>query len=140
MAKKTAEAHLVQYINRVVDVPVDKEPRDAEDSGSSCRKCYSDVEAIIDIRPDSVVTVAVQTQTFEDLVNERDSTECDFVDSDTRYGWNPSTTLSGTRGRLPRIDEQVLESSNNFESPQAAGRTLAKRVDYLVVLINGVEV
>ena len=54
---KTAEAHLVQYIDRVVDVPVDKEPGEAalstEDSGC-CTKCYSDVEAIIDIRPDSV--------------------------------------------------------------------------------------
>ena len=43
MATKTAEAHLVQYIDRVVDVPVDEEPGDAEDARSCCKKCYSDV-------------------------------------------------------------------------------------------------
>ena len=32
VAKKTAEAHLAQHIDRVVDVPMDKEPGDAEDS------------------------------------------------------------------------------------------------------------
>ena len=32
--QKTAEAHQEQYIDRVVDVPVEKEPGDAEDSGS----------------------------------------------------------------------------------------------------------
>ena len=40
----------------------------------------------------------------------------------------------------PRIDEQVLESSHSFESPQAAGTTPGKGVDNMVVLINGVEV
>ena len=42
--QKTAEAHQEQYINRVVDVPVEKEPGDAEDSGSCCTKWYSDAD------------------------------------------------------------------------------------------------
>ena len=70
MAKKTAEAHLEQYVNRVADVPVDKEPGDAEDPRSCCTKCYSDVEAIIGIPPDSVATIAVQTRTTENLADE----------------------------------------------------------------------
>ena len=39
LATKTAEAHLVLNIDRVVDVPVDEEPGDAEDAGSCCTKC-----------------------------------------------------------------------------------------------------
>ena len=48
--RKTAEAHLVQYIDRVEDVPVEKEPGAAEDAGSCCTKCYSDVKPLTDIR------------------------------------------------------------------------------------------
>ena len=64
MAMETAEAHRVQHINRVEDVPVDKEPSaaalTAEDSGSCCTTCFSDVEVISDIRPDRVVMIVVQ--------------------------------------------------------------------------------
>ena len=84
--QKTAEAHQVQYIDRVVDVPVNKEPGDAEDSGSCCTECYSDVKATIDIHIDSVLMIAVQAQTTANLAAESDSTACAFVDSDTRYG------------------------------------------------------
>ena len=58
--QKTAEAHQVQCIDSVVDVPVDKECGVAEHSGSRCTKCYSDVKAIIDIHPDSVATRVIQ--------------------------------------------------------------------------------
>ena len=70
MTTKTAEAHLVQYIDRVVDVPVDKELGGAEDAGSCRTKCYSDVEPITDIPPDSAATIAVQTKTTENLADE----------------------------------------------------------------------
>ena len=53
------EAHQERHIDRVVDVPVDKQPGDAEDSGSCCTMWYSDVKATINIRPDSVVMIAV---------------------------------------------------------------------------------
>ena len=69
-AQKTAEAHQEQYIDRVVDVPVDKQAGDAEDSGSCCTKWYSDVKATIDIRPDSVVMIVVQAQRTESLADE----------------------------------------------------------------------
>ena len=72
MATKTAEAHLVQYIDRVVDVPVDEEPGGAEDSGSCCTKCYSDEKAFTDI-PDGVAAIAVQSQTTENLAESNDS-------------------------------------------------------------------
>ena len=75
--------------------------------------CHSDMEAIIDIRPDSVVTMVVQAQTIEDFADERDSTEGEFVDSDTRYGWNPSTTLSGSTDQpdaRQQVDYQGLTS------------------------------
>ena len=85
--RKIAEAHQAQNIDRVVDVPVDKEPGDAEDSGSCCKIGYGDVKASIDIHPDSVVMIAVHAQTIENPVDENDSTECAFVDSDTRCGW-----------------------------------------------------
>ena len=92
---KTAEAHLVQYIDRVVDVPVDKEPGEAalsaEDSGC-CTKCYSDVEAIIDIRPDSVVKRR-QLKTSRTRVIQLSA--C-LVPVARGYVWNPSTLLSGT--------------------------------------------
>ena len=42
-----------------------QEPGDAEDFGSCCTKCYSDVEPFTDIPPDSVATTAVQAQTAE---------------------------------------------------------------------------
>ena len=32
-----------------------------------------------------------------------DPTECEFADSDTRYGWNPSTMLRGTEFHGPII-------------------------------------
>ena len=44
----TAEAHQEQYIDRVVDIPAEREPGDAEDSGSCCTKCYSDVKETIE--------------------------------------------------------------------------------------------
>ena len=69
-AQKTAEVHLVQYIDNVVDVPVDTDPGDAEDFGSCCTKCCSDVETVIDIHPDGVVTIAVQAQTTENLADK----------------------------------------------------------------------
>ena len=131
----------MQYIDSVVEVPVDEEPGDAAltavDSRSCCTKCYSDVETVIDIHLDGVVTI------IENLADERDSTECAFVDSDTGYSWNPSVILPGTCGpqtsqtHVSRIDEQVLETSHGFESAQAAETTPGK--EYLVVLINGVE-
>ena len=70
MATKTAEAHLVQYIDRVVDVPVDEGPGDAEHAGSCCAKRHSDEKAFIDILPECVATIAVQTQTTENLADE----------------------------------------------------------------------
>ena len=70
MATKTAEAHLVRYIDRVVDVPVEKEPGDAEHVGSRCAKRHSDEKAFTDLPPDSVATIAVQTQTTENLADE----------------------------------------------------------------------
>ena len=60
----------MQFIDRVVDVPVDKEPGDAEDSGSCCTKCYSDEKAFTDIPPDGVAAIAVQAQTTENLADE----------------------------------------------------------------------
>ena len=68
MATKTAEAHPVQYIDRVV--PVDEELGDAEHAGSCCAKRHSDEKAFTDIAPDSVATIAVQTQTTENLADE----------------------------------------------------------------------
>ena len=57
-AMKTADAHPVQYIDRVADIPVDKEPGEVkltvEDTGSCCTKCYSDVEPVTDIPPGGV--------------------------------------------------------------------------------------
>ena len=44
----TAEAHQEQYIDRVVDVPAEREPGDAEDSGSCCTKYCSDVKETIE--------------------------------------------------------------------------------------------
>ena len=73
VATKTAEAHLVQYIDRVVDVPVDEEPGDAEDSGSCCTKCHSDEKAFTDIPPDGVAAIAVQAHTTENLTESHDS-------------------------------------------------------------------
>ena len=70
---KTAEAHLVHYIDRVVDVPVDKELGDAEDAGSCCTKRYSDVEPFTDIPPDGVAAIAAQAQTTENLAESHDS-------------------------------------------------------------------
>ena len=70
VATKTVEVHLVQYIDRVVDVPVDEEPGDAEDAGSCCTKCYSDVEPFTDIPSDCITTIAVQAQTTENLADE----------------------------------------------------------------------
>ena len=67
MATKTLEVHLVQYIDRVVDVPVDEEPGVAEHAGSCCAKRHSDEKAFTDILPDSVATIAVQAQTTETL-------------------------------------------------------------------------
>ena len=64
-----ARAHQEQCIDRVVDVPADRQLGDAEDSGSRCTKCYSDVKATIDVRLDSVVIV-VQAQRNESLANE----------------------------------------------------------------------
>ena len=68
MATKTAEAHPVQYIDRVV--PVDEELGDTEHAGSCCAKRHSDEKAFTDIAPDSVATIAVQTQTTENLADE----------------------------------------------------------------------
>ena len=73
MATRTAEAHPVQFIVRVVDVPVDKEPGDAEDSGSCCTKCYSDEKAFTAIPPDGVAAIAAQAQTTENLAESHDS-------------------------------------------------------------------
>ena len=72
VATKTSEAHLVQYIDRVVDALVDKEPGDAEDAGSCCTKCHSDVEPFTDISPDGVAATAVQAQTTEILVESHE--------------------------------------------------------------------
>ena len=73
-ARKTAGAHLTQHIDGVVDAPVDKEPLDAaltaEDSGSCCIKCHSDVETVTDIPPDSAAAIAVQAQTTENFADE----------------------------------------------------------------------
>ena len=49
---------------------MDKQPGDAEDSGSSCTKWYSDVKAAIDTRPDSVVMIVVQAQRTASLADE----------------------------------------------------------------------
>ena len=70
MATKTAEARLVQCIDRVVDVPVDEEPGDAVHAGSCCAKRLSDEKALTDIPPDSIGTSTVQTQTTEKLADE----------------------------------------------------------------------
>ena len=74
MAAKIADALLLQYIDRVVDVPVDKEPDEAalaaEESGACCTKCYSDAEPFTDILPDGVATIAVQAQTTENFADE----------------------------------------------------------------------
>ena len=67
LATKTADAHLVQYIDRVKDVPADEELGDAEDAGSCCTKCYSDVEPVTDIPPESIATIAFRAQTTETL-------------------------------------------------------------------------
>ena len=165
-----------------MDVPVDKEPGDAEDSGSCCTKCYSDEKAFTDIPPDGVAglfkhrqlktlrkvmtqevkvpvaelppsTQAFRTRTprcrlrkdcggaagadhracsvgssdpvpgscqahavpqIPELIWQvtvlprwcfrlmSDPTECVFVDSDTRNGWNPTTMLPGTAFHRPR--------------------------------------
>uniref|UniRef100_A0A7S1AY12 Apple domain-containing protein n=1 Tax=Noctiluca scintillans TaxID=2966 RepID=A0A7S1AY12_NOCSC len=139
----------------------------AEDSGSCCTKCYSDVEALIDIPPDGNVEIVVQAQTTENLADEclyfssltvvpevetSDPTECEFVDSDTGYGWNPSTMLSGTAFHGP-IGQTHASRSITKDCWAGAGVTTQLRViaaggwddarkgvDYLVVLVNGVEV
>ena len=69
MATKTAEVHLVQCTDRVVDVPVG-EDLGAEDARSCCRKCYSDVEPVTDIPPDCSGTSVVQAQTTENVADE----------------------------------------------------------------------
>ena len=70
---KTAEAHQVQHIDRVADVPVDKEPGEAaltaEDTGSCCTKCHSDAEQVTDIPLDNDASIAVQAQTTENLAD-----------------------------------------------------------------------
>ena len=73
MATKNAEAHPVQFIGRVVDVAVDREPGDAEESGSCCTECYSDEKAFTDLPPDGVAAIAVQAQTTENLAESHDS-------------------------------------------------------------------
>ena len=73
VATKTAEAHPVQFIGRVVDVPVDKEPGDAEDSGSCCTKCFSDEKAFTAILPDGFAAIAVHAQITENLPESHDS-------------------------------------------------------------------
>ena len=73
MATRTAEAHPVQLIGRVVDAPVDKEPGDAQDSGSCCTKCHSDEKAFTSTPPDGVAAIAAQAQTTENLAESQDS-------------------------------------------------------------------
>ena len=74
------KAHLVQYIDRAVDVSVDKEPGEAaltaEGSRSCCTKRYSDVEAIVDIRPDSVVMIdEIRLKSIDAVVGDKRSTD-----------------------------------------------------------------
>ena len=69
MATKTAEAHLVRYIDRVVDVPVDEEPGDTVHARTCCTKRHNDEKAFTDIPADSIGTSAVQAQTTENLVD-----------------------------------------------------------------------
>ena len=73
VATRTAEAHPVQFIGRVVDVPVDKDPGDAEDSGSCCTKCYSDEKAFTAILRDGVAAIAAHAQITENLAESHDS-------------------------------------------------------------------
>ena len=73
MTTRTAEAHPVQFIGRVVDLPVDKEFGDAEDSRSCCTKCYSDGKAFTAILPDGVAAMAARAQTTENLAESHDS-------------------------------------------------------------------
>ena len=46
--QKIAEAHQEQYIDRVLDVPAEREPGDAEDSRSCYTKCYNDMKETIE--------------------------------------------------------------------------------------------
>ena len=46
--QKTAEAHQEQHIDRVVDLPAEREPGDAEDSRSCCTKCFNNVKEAIE--------------------------------------------------------------------------------------------
>ena len=70
VATKTAEAHLVQYIDRVVDVPVDEEPGDTVHAGTCCTKRHNDEKAFTDIPPYCIGTSAVQAQTTENLADD----------------------------------------------------------------------
>ena len=47
---------------------MDKEPGDAEDSGSCCTECYSDEKAFTDIPPVGVAAIAAPAQTTENFV------------------------------------------------------------------------
>ena len=80
-----------------------------------------------------------------------DPTQCEFVAGDEIRLESTDDVVEDTRStdqsakrtsavQLPRIDEQVLESSHSFVSPQAVGTTPRRGVDYLVLLINGVKV
>ena len=91
----------MQYIDRVVDVPVSEEPGEAEDSGHSVQNVTVMRKRSLTFILDGAVTIAVHTHTTENLVDETDPTECEFADSDTRYGWNPLTMLSGTAFHRP---------------------------------------
>ena len=60
----------MQYIDRVVVVPMDEEPGDAEHAGSCCARRHNDEIAFTDIPHDSGGSIAVQTQTTENLADE----------------------------------------------------------------------
>ena len=104
MTTKTAEAHLVQYIGRVVGVPVDEEPGDAEDAGSCCTKCYSDVEPFTDIPPGGVAAIAVQAQTTENLAESHDS-----GGQGSRCWTTPSTQNAPHANPVVQTEEKIVE-------------------------------
>ena len=54
-------------IDRVVDIPAEREPGDAEDSGSCCTKCCSDVKETIE-RIVEVLQIQCQGTQTQDVI------------------------------------------------------------------------
>ena len=84
--EKIVEVQEVQTIERVVEVPE-----------IQCQEVISHVT----VSQDQEVTRQVTILPRWCLRLMSNPTECVFVDSDTRYSWNPSTMLPGTAFHRP---------------------------------------